>query len=133
MAAFNDTKFTDALKSSAATVLNVAPAAVPIDFISIIMDLITGIFSGCLNKPDPTPTTPTEAATQLKNATPFQKSLLKQRTRKHFKQAGKGRHEADQAHETMLAAVAATSTEDLAQAIEDAKTDAAVFPDVDLF
>jgi hypothetical protein len=140
MAVFKEDKFSTVLSQHASQVLGVPQVAVPTDWMSLLMDLITGLFTGCLNQtpkpasdaPAAAPTTSTDIATQLKNANFIQRAQLRQRARKHYVQAGKTRRDGDNAYETMVSAVAATEVPDLAQAIDDARTDANVFPDFDL-
>ena len=132
MPKFNDSKFEATLKANAATVLNVPEAAVPLDWMSLLLELITGIFSGCFNNPTPTPQTSAEIAAQLKSASSPQKAVMKRRTRKHYMQAGKTRKDGDAAHATMVLSVEQTPQSDLAQAIEDAREDANAVPEFDM-
>ena len=133
MAAFNDKKFTDVLTSQASGFLGVPQAAIPTDWISLLLSLITGIFGGCLNNPTPTPTSSTDAAAQIKGANFIQRGVMHGRIVRHFRQHDFDKKKSRAAGDTVLASVDATSVADLAQAIDDAKEDAKSVPDVDLF
>lgn len=130
---FDEAKFTQVLTASAAQVLKVAPAAVPLDWMSILTGLLGSLFSSCLGGTTPTPpASSADVATQLKNANVIQRSVLRQRIRKAYVQAGKTRKDGDDAYATVEHAVATTSHDDLTSAIEHARQDAAMIPDFEM-
>lgn len=129
MNAFNEEKFSAALKTHAATVLGVAPEAVPGDFISSILDLLTGFLSSCLGGKT---MTSAEAAARVKNSNRVQQNNVKRQIRKQYARQGKSREEADQAFQTLLLAGTDTPADDLAKVIDDARADDAAVPEFDL-
>jgi hypothetical protein len=132
MATFNDEKFVTTLKQHAAQVSGVTVAGLDPSLISLLINLASGLFTGCMNPSTPTPASPASVAAQLKSPSLIQTNVLKQRARRQAIEAGQPRSHGDIAAAALLSACAATSVEDLTLAITDANTDAAAVPQLDM-
>ena len=127
MTQFDDAKFEGAVRQAAGEVRGEAPAAVPGDFITPIIDLVMQLLSGCLSpKPGPTPT-PAAVAASLKNASGPQRNYVKRHLRRQYA----SRDEADKAFAAMMK-LGETPAGDIEKAVDDTQADLKTVPDFDL-
>lgn len=133
MPKFQEDKFNQVVTTHYAAALGVAPAAVPTDLITLLLSFFSNIFTSCFNNPTPTPAPASSAdiAAQIKGANVVQKAIMRQRVIRHYLDHDKSRKDGIVASQAMFSAVDATSVNDLAQAIDDARTDASAIPEFD--